>query len=227
MRVPPVDAETVTVKHKDIDEMRPWIHSLLVIHAAATTHDFSCNAFTGFVILRALNDGNVHPDLIRVDGPLGEMVPHFHCSYDRLEQIGLSGSQCWNLWAQWPNQWLSHIITFLDSEQINAHDPGFEFPVTINDVRFPFPPSHGGVCGREQVIMDLQFTVDHFGPKIVRTFARHVTFVAVGLRLRRIVKAANTATRDAAEPKGVEVILAPKKILVMIQLFRQMHLVTA
>src|SRR5687768_4045149 len=82
---------------------------------------------------------------------------------------------------------------------------------------------------REKMLVDHQLArllrIKILCPKVFRRHQRHVTAVAVLLRLRRIVKASRIPAGDTAQEKGIVMILTAEELLVLIQREREMDLV--
>ena len=84
LRISSVDTIPLTVKHEDIDKVRPFVDFSVFFNAAASSDNF----FSAF-------DRHIEPDLIRIDGSLRKEMAEFESSQHCLQQILPAGDESW------------------------------------------------------------------------------------------------------------------------------------
>ena len=224
LRVATVDPSSIHVQQEDVDKVRPRINLAIGVELAAG----SDHPLTGA-------DGHLEPDLVRIDGALGEQVTQFDCADHRVEQVTGSGLQCRDRGTQWRMQSVRKGPAVADSEQIDPHRASQEFLLRGDHVRAVAEPGDPSVGTGEQMIVDLQLpaVTEWSGSEVVRGDQGHVAPVAVGLGLRRVVEAGSPMTQPGEQKRVVVVLSADEGFLVavavdlleLVQRQRQVHLV--
>ena len=227
--VPPIDPFARAVQHVHVDEVRPRIDPIVRAEATAPADDPLAAVRTSF------HEHQVDPELIRIGCALGEGMAHLESPHHHIEQVPAAGFERRHLRAQWRDRGRVDRRSFLQGEDIDPHHRivDVEFAVRFVDLGELLTLEagdhrNGGIRARELVVVDLPlpFAVEVAGAELLRLGQRHVATVAIRFRLRRVIKRVGEVPGDTAQVVAVVVVLATQP-LVVVQLGRQVHLVTA
>ncbi len=216
--VAPIDSATLAVDDPGVDEVRPAVDAAIRRELAG-----------GADLVAAGAGDELEPDLVRVGGPLGEVVANGERAHDHLDQIARSRLERRQRGPQRSMEPPLEVTAFAQAEEVDPHRTCEKLAAPPDRIVAHLDQRGDSGVGRgEAVVVKRQgaAAVEVARAELRRRLERHVAGGAAIERLRRVVEARRGMPRDAGETKGVVVVL-PAQEAVAVELRRQVYFVAA
>ena len=211
------DAIAVFVDDKVVDEVGPFVDLAILSSTAADTDDTA-----GRFGL------DLEPQLVRIDGPLGQMVSDLEGTDDRLEQVRLAGLKGRDFRSQRSDEFTFEGTPFAHTEDIDAGAVFEDRLGLLDDLVIASPERQCGVSAWEEVVVHdvlAGFGV-RFGGQVVGFSVGHMTAVAIGLGFFWVIETPSSVACNTAEQIRIVVVLTSHPIFVFGQISWQVDLMT-